>query len=182
MCEEILNRLLCGNGEKMLFRPTYYLKNVFCIDEKFLEENGVKALVLDMDNTLSMHGNPCAEGGVLDWLAKMRELGVKMRVVSNNTNKRVKPLAEKLGLPYTANGAKPLTFGITRAMRAMNAKKSETVVVGDQIFTDVLAGNLKGVRTVLVNPFHLENKWTFKLKRLLESIVFKRDYSDLEWK
>lgn len=166
----------------MLFRPTYYLKNVFCIDENFLAENGIEALVLDMDNTLSMHGNPAAEEGVMEWLARMRELGVKMRVVSNNTTRRVKPLAEKLGLPYTANGAKPLTFGVTRAMRAMNADRSSTVIVGDQIFTDVLAGNLKGIRTVLVNPFHLENKWTFKLKRIVESIVFKRDYSDLEWK
>lgn len=166
----------------MLFRPTYYLKNVFCIDENFLKENDVEALVLDMDNTLSMHGNPKPEDGVLEWLAKMRGLGVKMRVVSNNTNKRVKPLADMLGLEFTANGAKPLTFGITRAIKAMSAEKSKTLVVGDQIFTDVLAGNLKGVRTVLVNPFHLENKWTFKLKRFVESLVFKRDYSDLEWK
>ncbi|MCH5203422.1 MAG: YqeG family HAD IIIA-type phosphatase [Oscillospiraceae bacterium] len=166
----------------MLFRPTFYLKNVFYIDEKFLADNSVSALVLDMDNTLSMHGNPKAEDGVMEWLDKMRGLGVKMRVVSNNTTKRVKPLAEMLGLEYTANGAKPLTFGITRAMRAMNADKASTLVVGDQIFTDIIAGNLKGVRTVLVNPFHLENKWTFKLKRLAESVVFKRDYSDLEWK
>ena len=112
----------------------------------------------------------------------MRALGIKMRVVSNNTNKRVAPLAAKLGLPFTANGAKPLTFGITRAMKAMNAGKSETLVVGDQIFTDIMAGNLKGVRTVLVEPFHLENTWTFKLKRRLESLVFKRDYSNLELK
>ena len=166
----------------MLFKPTFYLKNVFCIDENFLYENNVSALVLDMDNTLSMHGNPRAEDGVMEWLNKMREFGVKMRVVSNNTTKRVKPLAQMLGLEFTANGATPLTFGITRAMRDMNADKASTLVVGDQIFTDVIAGNLKGVRTVLVNPFHLENKWTFKLKRLAESVVFKRDYSDLEWK
>lgn len=166
----------------MLFKPTFHLKNVLMIDRDFLEKNGVTALVLDMDNTLSMHGNPAAEEGVSEWLDQMRALGIKMRVVSNNTNKRVAPLAAKLGLPYTANGAKPLTFGITRAMKAMNAKKSETLVVGDQIFTDIMAGNLKGVRTALVEPFHLEKTWTFKLKRRLESLVFKRDYKNLEWK
>lgn len=166
----------------MLFKPTFHLKNVLVINKEFLEKNGVTALVLDMDNTLSMHGNPCAEAGVSGWLDEMRALGIKMRVVSNNTNKRVAPLAAKLGLPFTANGAKPLTFGITRAMKAMNAKKSETLVIGDQIFTDIMAGNLKGVRTVLVEPFHLENTWTFKLKRRLESLVFKRDYSNLELK
>lgn len=166
----------------MLFKPTFWLKSVLQINADFLRKNHVKALVLDMDNTLSMHGNPAAEEGVTEWLDEMRALGIKMRVVSNNTNKRVAPLAAMLGLEFTANGAKPLTFGITRAMKAMGAEKSETLVVGDQIFTDVMAGNLKGVRTVLVEPFHLEKTWTFRLKRRLESVVFHRDYSKLELK
>lgn len=166
----------------MLFKPTFWLKSVLSIDDDFLRENHVEALVLDLDNTLSMHGNPVAEVGVEDWLDKMRALGIKMRVVSNNTNRRVAPLAAKLGLEFTANGAKPLPFGITRAMRAMGTGKKNTLVVGDQIFTDIIAGNLKGVRTVLVEPFHLEKTWTFRLKRKLESVVFHRDYSELELK
>ena len=177
----------------MLFKPTFWLKSVLQIDEKFLTENGVKALVLDMDNTLSMHGNPAAEAGVDEWLGKMRALGVKMRVVSNNTNKRVAPLAALLGLEFTANGAKPLTFGVNRAVKplpggyrraaaAMGLSPSQTAVVGDQIFTDVMAGNLAGIRTVLVEPFHLEKTWTFRLKRRVESVVFHRDYSKLEEK
>ncbi len=166
----------------MLFKPTFWLKNVLMIDENFLYEHNVSAMVLDMDNTLSMHGNPAAEDGVLEWLDKMRGLGIKMRVVSNNNTKRVAPLAEILGLPFTANGAKPLTFGVNRAVKAMNAKKSETLVIGDQIFTDVMAGNLAGIRTVLVEPFHLEKTWTFRLKRRIESLVFHRNYDDLELK
>ncbi len=166
----------------MLFKPTFWLKSVLQINADFLEKNHVRALVLDMDNTLSMHGNPAAEEGVSEWLDEMRALGIKMRVVSNNTNKRVAPLAAKLGLEFTANGAKPLTFGITRAMDAMAVGREETLVVGDQIFTDIMAGNLKGVRTVLVEPFHLEKTWTFRLKRRLESVVFHRDYSKLEMK
>lgn len=166
----------------MLFKPTFWLKNVLEIDEKFLSEHNVSAMVLDMDNTLSMHGNPAAEDGVMEWLAKMRSLGIKMRVVSNNTNKRVAPLAAVLGLPFTANGAKPLTFGVNRAVKAMGVGKSETLVIGDQIFTDVMAGNLAGIRTVLVEPFHLEKTWTFRLKRRIESLVFHRNYDDLELK
>ncbi|MCM1166765.1 MAG: YqeG family HAD IIIA-type phosphatase [Lachnospiraceae bacterium] len=166
----------------MLFKPTFWLKNVLMIDENFLYENNVSAMILDMDNTLSMHGNPAAEDGITDWLEKMRSLGIKMRVVSNNNTRRVAPLAGILGLQFTANGAKPLTFGVNRAVKAMGAKKSETLVIGDQIFTDVMAGNLAGMRTVLVEPFHLENKWTFRLKRKIESLVFQRNYDDLELK
>ena len=166
----------------MLFKPTFWLKNVLAIDEDFLKRNRVRALVLDMDNTLSMHGDPAAEIGVPEWLETMRGLGIRMRVVSNNTKKRVAPLAAKLGLEYTANGAKPLTFGVNRAIKEMGVRKRETLVVGDQIFTDVMAGNLAGVRTVLVEPFHLEKTWTFRLKRKAESLVFHRNYDDLEMK
>lgn len=166
----------------MLFKPTFWLKSVLAIDEDFLRKNRVRALILDMDNTLSMHGNPAAESGVPEWLDKMRRLGIKMRVVSNNTKKRVAPLAAKLGLPFTANGAKPLTFGVNRAVKEMRVRKRETLVVGDQIFTDVMAGNLAGIRTVLVEPFHLEKTWTFRLKRKAESLVFHRNYEDLEMK
>ncbi len=166
----------------MLFKPKYWLKNVFEIDEEFLKANNITSLVLDLDNTLSMHGNPVPEEGVPEWLDKMRALGVNMRVVSNNTNRRVAPLAAKLGLEFTANGAKPLPFGIWRAVKAMGVKRGECVVVGDQIFTDVLAGKFSGVRTVLVEPFHLEKTWTFRLKRKVESLVFHRDYSKLEMK
>lgn len=166
----------------MLFKPTFWLKSVLAIDEKFLKKHGVRALVLDMDNTLSMHGDPCAEEGVSEWLDKMRELGIKMRVVSNNTKRRVEPLAANLGLEHIANGAKPLPFGVNRAVKAMGVSKRETLVVGDQIFTDVMAGNIAGIRTVLVEPFHLEKTWTFHLKRKLESMVFHRNYNDLEMK
>ncbi len=166
----------------MIFRPTYWLKNVMQIDKRFLKKNRVRALILDMDNTLSMHNDPAAEDGVLEWLDEMRRLGVKMRVVSNNHTKRVAPLARALGLEFTANGAKPLTFGVNRAVKAMGVRKSETLVVGDQIFTDVMAGNFAGIRTVLVEPFHLEDKWTFRLKRKIESLVFHRDYRNLNVK
>ncbi len=165
-----------------LFKPSFWLKSVLAIDEEFLRKNRVRALILDMDNTLSMHGDPAAESGVPEWLDKMRKLGVRMCVVSNNTTKRVAPLAAKLGLPFTANGAKPLTFGVNRAVKKMRVKKRETLVVGDQIFTDVMAGNLAGIRTVLVEPFHLEKTWTFRLKRKAESLVFHRNYDDLEMK
>lgn len=166
----------------MLFEPTFWLKNVMQIDKEFLKKNRVRALILDMDNTLSMHDDPAAEDGVLEWLDEMRRLGIKMRVVSNNSTRRVEPLANALGLEFTANGAKPLTFGVNRAVKAMKVSRRETLVVGDQIFTDVAAGNLAGIRTVLVEPFHLENKWTFKLKRRVESLVFHRDYSKLNIK
>ncbi len=164
----------------MIFKPQIWINSVLDINEEFLKKHDIRALVLDLDNTLSMHGNPAAENGIPEWLDEMRALNIPMRVVSNNINKRVKPLAEKLGLPYCANGCKPLTFGISKAIKAMGVDKKHTAVVGDQIFTDVIAGNLKGAVSILVEPFHHENTWTFRLKRKAESLFFHRDFSKLK--
>lgn len=164
----------------MIFKPEFWLRNVLSIDESFIKDNHIEALILDLDNTLSMHGNPMEEEGITDWLNMMKALGVKMMVVSNNTNKRVSPLAKKLDLPYIANGAKPLTFGINKALKRLGSDKSKTAVVGDQIFTDVMGGNLAGTRTILVEPFELEKNILFKMKRKAESLVFKRDFSNLK--
>ena len=163
-----------------MFKPKWWMKNVLSIDEEFIRKNHLRGLVLDLDNTLSMHGSPAAEEGVLEWLEEMRRLGVKMTVVSNNRRKRVDPLARELGLDYISFGCKPLTVGISRAVRRMRLPKSSVALVGDQIFTDIMGGNLKRMPTILVEPFHLENKASFRLKRRLESVIFKRDYSKLK--
>jgi hypothetical protein len=165
---------------KKLFKPKIWIKNVLLIDEEFLNKHGLKGLILDLDNTLSMHGSPAAEAGVEEWLADMRRLGVKMTLVSNNTAKRVAPLARELGLSFIPFGCKPLPFGINKATKSLGLPKSSIAVVGDQIFTDVMGGNISGIKTILVEPFHMEDKWTFRLKRKIESAVFKRDYSKLE--
>lgn len=164
----------------MIFKPEFWLRNVLSINSDFLKKNGIEALILDLDNTLSMHGNPMEEEGITDWLGEMKALGVKMMVVSNNTNKRVAPLAKKLGLEFVANGAKPLTFGINKAIKCLGTERKKTAVVGDQIFTDVMGGNFAGTRTILVEPFHLEKNVLFKVKRKAESLVFKRDFSNLK--
>ncbi len=145
------------------------------IDETFIKNNHLRGFILDLDNTLSMHGSPAPEQGVTEWLEKMKKLGMKLIVLSNNTKKRVEPLAGELELDFISFGCKPLTLGISRALKKMRLPKKSVALVGDQIFTDILGGNLRGVPTILVEPFHMEDKVSFKMKRKLESIVFKRD-------
>lgn len=158
-----------------MFKPTWWIKNVLEIDENFIKSNHLRGFILDLDNTLSMHGSPAAEQGVTEWLEKMKSSGMKMIVLSNNTKKRVEPLAKELGLDFISFGCKPLTMGISRALKRLGLHKRSVALVGDQIFTDILGGNLRGVPTILVEPFHLEDKITFKLKRKLENLVFKRN-------
>jgi hypothetical protein len=64
----------------------------------------------------------------------------------------VKAIADSLGFDMVAKALKPLPFGFKSAMKRHGATPSNTAVIGDQMFTDILGGNLLGIKTVLVLP------------------------------
>jgi len=160
----------------MLFKPTINVENVLSIDKKLLYKLKVRGLILDLDNTLSKDGAPSLELGVDGWLKEMRDLGVKMFIVSNNTTKRVTPLANELGIEFIAFGCKPLPFGVAKAAKSLGLPRHEIAIVGDQIFTDIISGNLYGIKTILVEPFYLESSKLFKFKRKIEGTLFNREF------
>ncbi len=156
-----------------IFYPTIDVRVVCEITLELLDRLGVKALILDVDNTLTTHDNPTPSQGVREWLAEMRQAGIPMMIVSNNHYERVKPFADLLGLPFVEDGRKPLPSGMRRAARSMGVSPGEIAVVGDQVFTDILGGNLFGAKTILVQPIELEDKLFFKCKRFLEKGVLR---------
>ncbi|MCL1903023.1 MAG: YqeG family HAD IIIA-type phosphatase [Oscillospiraceae bacterium] len=163
-----------------MFKPTLRLKNVLSIDKKLLYKIKVRGLILDLDNTLSMDGSPAAEIGVTEWLDEMRRLGIKLIILSNNTARRVSPLASELGVDYISFGCKPLPFGVRKAAKKLqnaDVPRAQIAIVGDQIFTDIAGANLYGIKSILVEPFHMEGNWTFRLRRKLESAFFSRDFT-----
>ena len=153
--------------------PARMVRRVTDITRDMLEEMGVSALILDVDNTLTTHNNPRLEVAVLAWLAKMREADIALILLSNNSRERVRPFAEQIRLGFVARGMKPLAFGYKRAVEALGVGKRQAAVVGDQIFTDTLGGNLFGVTTILLDPIKPESSARFKFKRRLERAVFK---------
>lgn len=157
-----------------VFTPKLCLDKVTDITPKLLREKGIKGIVLDVDNTLTLHGSQEVKKEVTDWLEQMKAQGFLLTIVSNNYEKRVKPFAQRLGLEYVSFGCKPMTKGFTQACKKFSLKKEEIAVVGDQIYTDIVGGNLKGMFTILVEPFQLETGWTFRLKRNLEKIHIRK--------
>lgn len=152
----------------MLFKPTYVFNNVTEITVDFLNKHNIKGLLLDLDNTLTTHNNPVPPQSSLDWLDRMKESGIKMMIVSNNSSERVQPFAKALGLHFVPNGKKPLTFGYTQAIKEMGINKKNTAAVGDQIFTDILGSKLKGIRSLFVFPIEPETSLPFRFKRACE--------------
>ncbi len=156
-----------------MFKPNIKLDRVTDLTPEILNKYGIKALILDVDNTLSTHHGQVLLEGLTAWLFKMRSHGIKMTVLSNSTSKRLEPFAKKIGLEYISLGLKPLPFGYLRALKRLKSKREATAIVGDQIFTDVLGGNLVGLNTVLLTPIKPETSLRFRMKRKVESKLIK---------
>ncbi len=152
----------------MFLKPTYVFDKVGDITPQFLRRKGIKGLILDLDNTLTTHNNPIPPSSSLEWLDRMKRAGIRLMIVSNNHPPRVRPFAEQLGLDFECDGKKPLTFGYSRAVTRMGLTNREVAAVGDQIFTDVLGSNLKGIRSIFVFPIEAETSLPFRFKRACE--------------
>lgn len=152
----------------MLFKTTVALRTICDLSPAILRKHGIKGLLLDLDNTLTTHDNPRPADGVPEWIGQMKDADIKMCIVSNNHPPRVKPFADKLGIPFVCEGKKPLSKGFKEAKDVMGLPWDELAVVGDQIFTDVLGANMKRLKCVFVFPIEHETTRFFKFKRKME--------------
>lgn len=155
-------------------KPRRMVKHITDLPASFFKERGLQAVILDVDNTLTTHNNPVPAEGVPEWIRTMQEAGLTLTILSNNYKERVEPFAKQLGLPFVSMAAKPLPFGVGRARRKLKIRRKETALIGDQIFTDMICGNLAGVYTVLVEPYELETTRSFRIRRRLEKPVIRR--------
>lgn len=160
-----------------IFKPTYALRSITEITPAALKKRGIKALILDVDNTLTTHNNPTPAEGVPEWIKEMKSAGIKLLIVSNNNAERVTPFAETLGLHFVPNGAKPLPMGFLRAVKELGVPKNRIAAVGDQIFTDILGANLAGVRSVFVYPIEPETSLPFRFKRTVEKPLLPKRFN-----
>lgn len=157
----------------MFFKPKIKLNRVTDISVEILNKYGIKALILDVDNTLSTHHGQELTEGLEEWLKYMQDNGILLTILSNSKEKRVKPFAQRIGLSYVSLGLKPLPFGYIRAKKALGVGRKDVAIVGDQIFTDVLGGNLVCFKTILLDPIKLETSKSFRFKRAIERFVIK---------
>lgn len=158
-----------------LLAPDYYFPHITDIPGAFFTSHRLRLVILDVDNTLTSHNNPDPFPGVAQWVADRRAEGLILCILSNNSPGRVEPFARKLGLPFVANAAKPLPFGLARACGRYGASRRECCLIGDQLFTDMLAVNLfPGGTSILVSPWELETGGFLACKRKWEKPFLRR--------
>lgn len=150
--------------------PGEYLDSTYQIDFGKLYSEGFCGVIFDIDNTLVPHGAPSDERSDALFQA-LHKMGWKTIVLSNNKEPRVKMFADQAGTDYIYDAGKPGRKGYLEAMEHMGTDVSNTVFVGDQIFTDIWGANRTGIRTILVKPLHPREEIQIVLKRYLEKIV-----------
>lgn len=151
--------------------PGEYLDSTYEIDFEKLYNEGYRGVIFDVDNTLVPHGAPADERAIA-LFHHLNELGMKAMLLSNNKEPRVKMFCEDVeGAQYMFKAGKPKPAGYRKAMERLGTDTTNTIFVGDQIFTDVCGGNLAGIRTILVKPIHPKEEIQIVLKRYLEAIV-----------
>lgn len=158
----------------MLFYPNIYLDSVKDVTIDFLNKNNIKALILDVDNTILDFDKNIPEG-VEKWCEDLKRQGIKFCILSNSNKKeKVRMVAEKLKLPYFYLGTKPFKRGFKKAIKLLEEKEENIAAVGDQIFTDVIGANRCKLFSILVKPIAEKDLLVTKIKRPLENIIINK--------
>ncbi len=154
--------------------PDLYLNKVEDITPDLLNERKIKALILDVDNTL-IDINKNLSKSIIEWSIELRGHGFKLYILSNTNHKeKVEAVANKLEIPYENFAKKPFKSGFLRVQEKLQEKPEKIAVVGDQIFTDVIGGNRCNMFTILVDPITEKDYWYTAWKRPVENAIKKR--------
>lgn len=151
-----------------LCRPTVCKTNIFDITPQLLSSLGVKALLLDVDNTIAEYTSHRPLAGAVNWAKSLEQAGFQVIIVSNNYERRVSAFAKEFGLPWISFALKPFPFGYLKARKKLGRTCGECAIIGDQIFTDIVGANLCGMKSVLLSPIQPEDGVTFKIRRYFE--------------
>ena len=142
------------------YMPDFAVEAVYDLTVPSLQAQGIKAVLVDLDNTLIAWNNPDGTPEMKQWLHDLQDAGIAIIVVSNNTKKRVQRAVEK--------------FGIDRAMKEFHYEKSEVVMVGDQLMTDIRAAHRAGIRSILVKPLVQHDSIKTQINRARERRVMRK--------
>lgn len=156
------------------FLPERYFLRLSRVDiAKDLLDAHLLYVLLDIDNTILRRDTHEVPRDIVAWLARAKEAGVSICLLSNNWHANVLELAQTLDLPIVAKALKPLPFGYLRALSKLGAKRKQTVVIGDQLLTDVAGAHLLGMRAYLLAPLVEQDLTHTLLLRNIERTLLK---------
>ncbi|WP_020615683.1 YqeG family HAD IIIA-type phosphatase [Paenibacillus daejeonensis] len=155
--------------------PNTIVNTVYDIDLHKLKEKGIRGIITDLDNTLVGARDPIATPELVAWLDVVRDLGFRVVIVSNNNQTRVSKFCDPINIPFIHAARKPANRSFRRALEVLELKAESTVVIGDQMLTDVLGGRRMGLHTILVTPIAPKDEGIMtRVNRQIEKIALSR--------
>lgn len=167
---------IMGNDEKAinLIIPNSYVKDVYTIDYKELYKKGYRYIIFDIDNTILPVNVTEVPEALVKLFKKINKEKIKVCIVSNNKLERVLPVATKLDVLYLSDAKKPKKEAFDKALKILGSNVEDTIMVGDQMLTDIKGANEYGLYSILVDP--VDNKYDVKTgtSRVLQNIMIKK--------
>ena len=163
--------------------PDYMFRTFDEVTPEFLSTLGIRAILADIDNTLAPYEQSEPDERIRGWIASLSAAGISIAFVSNNNAERVELFNRTLGVPAYPKSGKPFKKNLRKAMNVLGGTKETTVMLGDQLLTDALAGHNLGVKCIIVPPIRDKKSRFFRFKRWLERPVVKRfkKRNGIEW-
>ncbi|MDD2409407.1 MAG: YqeG family HAD IIIA-type phosphatase [Bacilli bacterium] len=155
-----------------IFVPDIYQKNIFDINFKKLKKNGIKCIIFDLDNTLAPVNVKSPSKKVKDLMEDLKELKLKLIIMSNSTKKRVEPFKDILCIDSSYLSFKPLKKRYKKIMKIYGFKDMEIACVGDQLLTDIWGANRMGFTSILINPIGILDFAPTKINRFIEETIY----------
>ena len=160
-----------------VFRPDAFADRLSSVSLDDLAVRGMRGIIVDLDNTLVGYGEDHMAPIDAAWIASARARGFAVCLLSNNFTDRVARIGLELGVPTVPSALKPLPRGFLRALRVLGTSKETTVVVGDQLFTDVLGAKFVGLHAILTEPLVAHDWHGTRVLRFFERVLLGRKRS-----
>jgi len=150
--------------------PTRYFDKKEDIPIREYYDAGYRGILFDIDNTLVPHDEPVDEKARV-FVKELKELGFGICLISNNDEERVRTFADPLGVKYVYKAWKPKREGYIKGMEVLGTDLSNTLFVGDQIFTDIWGANRAEMYSILLDPINPKEEIQIILKRIPEKLI-----------
>ncbi len=157
--------------------PDFHEPDIYAVDFEGLYAQGLRILLLDIDNTLVTYEEDLPGEKTRALLHRLQTIGFTIVLISNNNRFRIEPFARSVGLPAVFRAKKPLRSGFKRSLNKLERpwEKEEVLVLGDQVMTDVYGAKRFGISVLLVQPLRRETeRWYTGFNRLIEHKMLQR--------
>ena len=154
------------------FIPDMYQENIYKVNYKKLKDEGIKCILIDLDNTISPAKEVVLDNKIKGLFDKLKK-DFRLVIFSNNFPKRISKFGKYYDVDIACLSLKPFRYKYRSILKKYNLKKHEVATIGDQLLTDIQGGNKMCFKTILVNPISkIDEKETW-LNREIEKKIFK---------